>query len=77
MRNSSYPQTPITAQTLHQDESLSRQGQLEVVLVVDEMRVISFDRFQMKLPSSVQYDDLVRVHLQFFKHYTQKKMLIS
>jgi hypothetical protein len=51
-------------------EQLSASGQpLEVQLVIDEMRVISFDRFQMKLPSSVQYDDLVRTHLAFYKHY--------
>ena len=39
--------------------------QLEVVLVIDELRVISFDRFSMKMPSSVAYDDLVRVHLSY------------
>jgi len=31
----------------------------------------------MKLPSSVQYDDLVRVHLNFYRHYMQKRMLIK
>jgi hypothetical protein len=44
---------------------------------VDELRIISFDRFQMKLPSSVQYDDLVRVHLNYFKHYKQKVQFLK
>jgi hypothetical protein len=30
---------------------------LEIVLVIDELRVISFDRFHVKMPSSVMYDD--------------------
>jgi len=48
-----------------------------VVLVVDELKIISFDRFQMKLPSSVQYDDHVRTHLNFYKHFVQKRNLIK
>jgi len=31
----------------------SKPIDLEVVLVIEELRVISFDRFQVKLPSSV------------------------
>jgi hypothetical protein len=31
----------------------------------------------MRLPSSVQYDDLVRTHLNFYKHYLQKRALIK
>ena len=46
--------------------------QLEVVLVIDELRVISFDRFSMKMPSSVAYDDLVRVHLNYLRHFLTK-----
>ena len=30
---------------------------MEVVLIVDELRVISFDRFGMKMPSSLAFDD--------------------
>ena len=40
---------------------------LDVVLVIDELRVISFDRFGMKMPSSVAFDDTVRVHLGFLR----------
>lgn len=42
---------------------------IEVVLVIDFLHVISFDRFAMKLPSSVQYDDQVRVHLNYMRHH--------
>ena len=51
--------------------------QLEVVLVIDELRVISFDRFSMKMPSSVAYDDQVRVHLSYLQHFLTKQALLS
>jgi hypothetical protein len=34
-------------------QTFGRATDLEVVLVIDELRVISFDRFQVKLPASV------------------------
>lgn len=37
--------------------NLSGIKSLEVVLLVDELRVISFDRYGVKLPSSVAFDD--------------------
>ena len=46
--------------------------QLEVVLVIDELRVISFDKLSMKMPSSVAYDDLVNVHLSYLTHLMVK-----
>ena len=49
---------------------------LEVVLVIDELRVISFDRFGMKMPSSVAFDDQVRAHLSFLRHFLMKQVLI-
>lgn len=49
----------------------------EVMIVVDELKIISFDRFSMKLPASVQYDDFVRVHLSFYSHFSQKATLIK
>ena len=40
------------------DESLTNLiKHIEVVLVIDELRVISFDRFGMQFPSSVAFDD--------------------
>ena len=45
---------------------------VEVVLVIDELRVISFDRFGMKMPSSVAFDDQVRIHLSYLRHFLMK-----
>ena len=56
---------------LSQNE-LKNLKQLEVVLVIDELRVISFDKLGMKMPSSVAYDELVRVHLNYLKHFLLK-----
>ena len=49
---------------------------LEVVLVIDELRVISFDRYGMKLPSSVAFDDQVRSKLSFLRHFLMKQVLL-
>ena len=49
---------------------------LEVVLVIEELRVISFDRFGMKMPSSVAFDDQVRAHLNFLRHFLMKQVLL-
>ena len=56
---------------------MTKPFNLEVVLVMEELRVISFDRFQIKMPSSVAYDDLVRVHLAYLKHHLTKKRMMS
>jgi len=57
--------------------SLSSGFNLEVVLVIDELKVISFDRLSVKMPSSVHYDDLVRTYLAYMKHQLSKKGLLS
>ena len=49
---------------------------LEVVLVIDELRVISFDRFGMKMPSSVAFDDQVRIYLSYLRHFLMKQVLL-
>ena len=46
------------------------------MLVIDELRVISFDRFGMQMPSSVAFDDQVRAHLSFLRHFLMKQVLI-
>jgi hypothetical protein len=48
---------------------------LEVVLVIDELRVISFDRYGMKMPSSVAFDDLVRTNLSYLRHFLMKQSI--
>jgi len=45
---------------------------LEVVLIVDEFRVISFDRFGMSMPSSLAFDDQVRAYLSVLRHFLMK-----
>ena len=49
---------------------------LEVVLVIDELRVILFDRYGMKLPSSVAFDDQVRSNLSYLRHFLMKQVLL-
>ena len=49
---------------------------LDVVLVIDELRVISFDRYGMKLPSSVAFDDQVRSNLSYLRHFLMKQVLL-
>ena len=51
--------------------------QMEVVLVIDELRVISFDRFGMKMPSSVAFDDQVRTHVSYLRHYLLKQVMLQ
>ena len=48
-----------------------------VVLEVEEMRVVSFDRFPMKLPASVMYDDHVRLYLRFNRQNKTKQDLVA
>jgi len=47
-----------------------------MVLVIDELRVISFDRFHVKMPSSVMYDDQVRIHLSYVRHLLKKRAIL-
>jgi len=50
---------------------------LEVVLIVDEMRVISFDRFGMRMPASLAFDDQVRSYLSVLRHFLMKQLVIA
>ena len=82
LRNKDYDLTKQTLQPSDLVTELLRQTygratDLEIVLVIDELRVISFDRFQVKLPASVQYEDQVRVYLAYMKHFLQKIKLIA
>ena len=47
------------------------------MLVIDELRVISFDRFGMKMPSSLAFDDQVRSHLNVLRHFLMKQLVSS
>ena len=50
---------------------------LEVVLIVDELRVISFDRLGMKMPSSLAFDDQVRVYSSVLRHFLMKQLIFT
>lgn len=50
---------------------------MEVVLMVDELRVISFDRFGMKMPSSLAFDDQVRSYLNVLRQFLMKQLVLS
>ena len=49
---------------------------IEVVLIVDELRVISFDRFGMSMPSSLAFDDQVRAYLSVLRHFLMKQLIL-
>jgi hypothetical protein len=55
---------------------LECSDQLEVALVIHSLTIISFDRFPIKMPASVTFDDTVKQHLNFYRHWTIKKQLI-
>jgi hypothetical protein len=50
---------------------------IEVVLIIDDLKVISFDQYAIKLPSSVSYDDQVRNHLAYMRHHKVKKQILA
>ena len=50
---------------------------MEVVLMVDELRVISFDRFGMKMPSSLAFDDQVRSYLNVLRQFLMKQLVLA
>ena len=47
------------------------------MLVIEEVKVISFDRFSMKMPASVAWDDQVQTHLRYMRHFLTKRSLIG
>lgn len=49
----------------------------EVILVIDELQVISFDRFTLKLCPSIEHDEIVKVNMNFVNHFTHKKALLE
>ena len=60
----------------HYNLNMNLVKNMEVVLVVDELRVISFDRFGMKMPSSLAFDDQVRSHLNVLRHFLMKQLIL-
>jgi hypothetical protein len=44
---------------------------------INELQVISFDKFSFKNSQLVDYDENIRIHLNFVIHYLQKKSIIE
>ena len=51
-------------------------NKLEIILQIDSLQVISFDRFRLNLPSSIEYDQQIRTHMNFVSHYLTKQKLL-
>ena len=45
--------------------------------MIEELRVISFDRMAMKMPASVAFDDQVQTHLRYMRHFLTKRSLVG
>lgn len=44
---------------------------------IDDLQVISFDKFNFKISQSVEYDENIRIHLNFVIHFLQKKNILE
>lgn len=44
---------------------------------INELQVISFDKFAFKNSQLVDYDENIRIHLNFVIHYLQKKSIVE
>jgi len=52
-------------------------SKVEVLMQIDDIQVISFDRFNFKMSQLVDYDENIRIHLNFVTHFIQKKALLE
>ena len=52
-------------------------SKIEVVMQIDDLQVISFDKFNFKQSQSVEYDEQVRIHVNFVIHFLAKKSLLE
>ena len=52
-------------------------AKVEVALVIDDLQVISFDRFTLKMCPNIEYDETTRIHMNFVQHYKLKKSLLE
>lgn len=52
-------------------------SKIEVIMEIDHLDVISFDRFSFKRSPSIQYDEGIRIHTNFLIHYLNKKALVE
>ncbi|CDW81589.1 UNKNOWN [Stylonychia lemnae] len=52
-------------------------NKLEVVMEIDDLQVISFDRFTLRQCQSIDYDESIRIHINFVMHFLSKKSLLE
>ena len=44
---------------------------------IEDLQVISFDKFNFKNSQSIEYDENVRIHINFVIHFLSKKNMIE
>ncbi len=44
---------------------------------IEDLQVISFDKFNFKISQSVEYDENIRIHMNFVTHFLSKKSIIE
>lgn len=47
------------------------------MLVIDDIKVISFDKFSFNQKQLIEYDDQVRKHMDFSLHHLFKRQFIE
>jgi hypothetical protein len=52
-------------------------SKVEVIMEIDDLQVISFDKFNFNNSQSVEYDENVRIHINFVIHFLSKKALLE
>lgn len=60
-----------------QSQLLDAPLDLEVVLVIEDLRVISFDRVDVHLKENIAFDEQFRAHLGYVRHHLLKQAFIS
>lgn len=58
-------------------ENLKLSNNLEVAMEIDDLQVISFDRFQLRQSQLINYDESIRIHINFVTHFLSKKSLLE
>ena len=44
-------------------------NKVEVYMQIEDLQVISFDKFNFKISQSVEYDENIRIHMNFVTHF--------
>ena len=66
--------------TMKLDQRISKLklgSKVEVIMQIEDLQVISFDKFNFKKSQSVEYDENVRIHINFVIHFLSKKNMIE